>query len=130
MNLSDHFKYRPFKPKKVLLVDDERDLGWIIEKIIREAGHTFIFASTFEEGIEKFRKSRNLDIAIVDLRIENGNGLTFIRNTKTIRPKIKFVMISAYGTPEVKEKARQLGVHHFLDKPLRLERLLDIINQC
>jgi len=38
-------------------------------------------------------------------------------------------MISAYGNPEVKDKARQLGVSRFLDKPLRSEGLLEIIKQ-
>ena len=130
MKLSKYFKYGAFKAKNVLLVDDEEDLGWILRKIIQEAGHRLIYASTLKEGMEKFKKSKNLDIAIIDLRLENENGLVFIKKAKMakINTKVKFIMISAFGTPNLKDKARQLGVRHFLDKPLKAERLLNIIN--
>lgn len=132
MRLRKYFEYGAFKAKNVLLVDDEEDLGWILKKIIREAGHRIIYASTLKEGIEKFKKSKNLDIAIIDLRLENENGLVFIKKAKMIKvhKKIKFIMISAFGTPKTKDKARQLGVRHFLDKPLKAETLLNIINHA
>jgi len=130
MNLRKYFKYGAFKAKNVLLVDDEEDLGWILKKIIREAGHRLICASTLKEGLEKFKKSRNLDIAIIDLRLENENGLVLIKKAKMakINTKVKFIMISAFGTSKSKDKARHLGVRHFLDKPLKAEKLLEIIN--
>jgi len=128
MTLRNYFKYRAFKAKNVLLVDDEEDLGWILRKIVRDAGHRLIFASTLKEGIEKFKKSKNLDIAIIDLRLENESGLIFVKKAKMINDKVEFVMISAFGTPNIKDKARRLGVRHFLDKPLKPEKLLNIIS--
>jgi len=115
--------------KKVLLVDDEVDLGWILKEIIQDAGHRLIYASTVKEGIQKFKKSKNLDIAIIDSRLGNEDGLTFIRKAKMINEKVNLMMMSAFGTPDVKNKAQRLGVRHFLDKPLKIERLLDIVNQ-
>ena len=131
MRLSEYFKYGAFKAKNVLLVDDEEDLGWILKKIIREAGHRLIYASTLKQGMEKFKKSKNLDVAIVDLRLENENGLIFIKKAKMLRinTKVEFIMISAFGTSNSKDKARQLGVKHFLDKPLKAEKILNIINR-
>jgi len=130
MRLGKYFEYGAFKAKNVLLVDDEEDLGWILKKIIREAGHRLIYASTLKEGIGKFKKSKNLDIAIVDLRLENESGLMFIKKVKMMKThkKIKFVMISAFGNSKMRDKARQLGVKHFLDKPLKAEKLLSIIS--
>ena len=127
--LKDYFQYRPFKSKRILLIDDEEDLGWILRKIVHDAGHRLIFASTLKEGMQKFRNSKTLDMAIIDLRIGNESGLTFIRKAKTINGKVRLIMISAFGTPDVEHKARRLGAHHFLHKPLRPERLLDIINR-
>lgn len=129
MSLRDYFKYRAFKTKSVLLVDDEKDLGWILKKIIRDAGHRLICASSLKEGMEKFKKSKNLDIVIVDLRLENESGLTFIKKANMSNKKAHFIMISAFGTPKTRDKARRLGVKHFLDKPLKPEKLLSIIDQ-
>ena len=127
--LDYYFKYRPFQSKKILLVDDEEDIGWILRKIVQDAGHRLICASTLKEGIRKFKNSRSLDIAIIDLRLGHESGLTFIKKAKTVNDKVKLIMISAFGTSDVENKARRLGVHHFLHKPLKVERLLDIINR-
>ncbi len=127
--LEDYFKYRPFKSKQILLVDNEEDLGWIMRKIFHDAGHRFIWTSTAKEGMKRFKKSRNLDIAIIDLKLDEGSGLTFIKNAKMVNEKVKFIIITAFGTPNAKKRARQLGVRHFLDKPMKIETLLDIINK-
>ena len=127
--LKEYFKYRPFKSKRILLVDDEEDLGWILHKIVHDAGHRLIFAPSLKEGMQKFRNSRSLDVAIIDLRIGNESGLAFIKKAKRINENVKLIMISAFGTLDVENRARRLGVHHFLHKPLKSERLLDIINR-
>jgi len=126
--LKEYFETRPHRSKNILLVDDEKDLGWILGEVTRDAGHNLTYACTFKEGIQKFNRLKNLDMAVVDLRLENKSGLTFIKKAKTVNPRVKFVMISAFGTPEIRKKARRLGISDFLDKPLKTERLLDIIN--
>lgn len=118
------------KSYRIFLVDDEEDLGWVMNKICQDEGHRLITATTFEEGIEKFKKAKNLDIAIIDLRLGRASGLTFVKKARAINDKVKFVMISAFWTPEAKSKARCLGVRHFLDKPINVDKLLDIINEA
>lgn len=127
--LVNHLKYHPHKSREVLLVDDEKDLGWIMQEIIQEAGHRFTFASSFKEGIEKFKRTKRLDVAIIDLWLKNESGLDFIKKAKGLNKRVKLIMTSASGTPEVKDKARRLGVKHFLDKPFELDRLLEIVNR-
>jgi len=129
MKLKKYFKYPTIMQKSILLVDDEGDLGWIMKKVIKDAGHKFSYATTAKEAIKKIKSLKNLNIALVDLRIADKNGLTFIKTAKAINDKIKFIVISAFGTPNIKLKARRLGVRYFLDKPIRADRLLDIINK-
>jgi len=126
--LENHFKYCPYKSRKILLVDNERDLGWTMKKIMCDAGHKLIYASSFKEGVQKFKRLKNLDIAIIDLKLEDGDGLNFVRKARKVNGEVKFVMASAFGSPEVKVEAKQLGVCYFLDKPLEIEELLNIIN--
>ncbi len=128
MRLGDFFKYRPYKSRKILLVDDEKDMGWILKKIFQDAGHKFMFASTFNRGMQRFKNSKNLDVAIIDLKLDNEDGIKFIKEARKVNNKVKLIMISAFGNSELKNKARNVGVSHFLDKPLKPERLLDIVN--
>jgi len=126
--LNHHFKNRLYKSKTILLVDDEKDLGWSLGKIVQDSGHKFIFAHSLKVGLQKFMRSKSLDMAIVDLMLRNESGLKFIERAKEINKRVEFVMISAFGDSELKSEARQLGVQHFLDKPFKVEKLLEIIN--
>jgi len=128
MQLEEHFKRQVYSSKTVLLVDDEKDLGWILRKVFRDAGHRLLVASTVTEGIRKFRRARKLDFTIVDLRVGKDSGISFIRKAKTFKKDAKFMIITAFGTVATKTKAKHLGVRYFLDKPLRIETLLNIIN--
>lgn len=123
-----YFAHPPYKSKKVLLVDDEKDLGWIMKEIFKEAGHSLVFATSAKEGMEKFKKIRNLDTAIIDLTLGRESGLTFAKKARAINGKVQLVMISAFGSQDVEKKARRIGIHHFLHKPLKAESVLNIIN--
>lgn len=127
--LDRYFTSPPYKSKRILLVDDERDLGWTMKEIMDDAGHKLIYASSFKEGVQKFKRSKNLDIAIIDLRLKDGDGLNFVKRAREANGKVRFVMASAFGSPEVRLEARQLGVRNFLDKPLKIEELLNIVNR-
>jgi DNA-binding NtrC family response regulator len=118
------------KLKKILIVDDDKDIEWIFHKILGDKGHKVSCAVTYNEGMRKFKNSKYLDIAIVDFKLSSEkNGLMFIKNARKINNNVKFIMISAFGTPELKKKANELGVCSFLDKPMRIERLLQVINE-
>ncbi len=127
--LEAFFKYPVNISRKILLVDDDEGIAWIMKKIVKEAGHRLMTAATAKEGMGKFKRSRDLDMAIIDLRLGNDSGFTFVKKAKEVNDKVKFVMISAFGDPDIKAKAREIGVRHFLDKPLKAEKLLDIIQR-
>ena len=129
MRLEEHFERQVYSSKTILLVDDEKDLGWILRKVFRDAGHRLLIANTVAEGLQKFKRARKLDLTIVDLRVGKSSGISFIRKAKTIKKDMKFAVVTAFGTAAMRTKARRLGVRYFLDKPLKVEALLDIINQ-
>jgi len=128
MQLDNRSRYGSFKSKNILIVDDEKDLGCVLQDMMQEAGHRIIFASTFKEGLDKFRKASDLDTAIVDLRLKDRSGLTFVKEAKAMRDKVNFIMISAFATDELKDEARLRGISHFLDKPLKIEKLLEVVS--
>jgi len=127
--LKRYLKTSAFKSKRVLLVDDEEELGWIMREIFEDAGHHLIFTSTYKQGLQEFKKSKKLDMAIIDLRLGEESGLVFVKKAKELNNKVKLIMMSAFGDPDIKNQAKELGVRHFLDKPFRTERLLNIISK-
>lgn len=127
-SIDGYFKSTPFRRKRVLLVDDEREIGWILGKIICECGHKFIFAVTLQEGMQRVKEDKRIDVAIIDLRLGENSGLALIKRVKQLNDKICLIMLTAFEAGDVENKARQAGANYFLSKPLQVERLLGILN--
>ncbi|MCG2676411.1 response regulator [bacterium] len=117
------------KRTKVLIIDDERDMCWILRKVFEDVGYKVVTAHKGREGIEKARKDR-ADLAILDLKLPDMNGLEVLPTLKKINPKMSIVVITAFGTQEMKEAALDLGADHFLDKPFRVEKILKVTREA
>ena len=114
---------------KILIIDDERDMCWILRKVFEDVGYKVVTAHKGREGIEKARKD-SADLAILDLKLPDMNGLEVLPTLKKINPKMPVLVITAFGTPEMKEAALDLGAHSFIDKPFRVEKILKITREA
>ena len=65
----------------------------------------------------------------LDLKLPDGDGLRLLSCIKKINPSTAVNIISAYGTEEVRDKARKLGAYGFIDKPFSEETILRNIRE-
>lgn len=114
---------------RVLVIDDEKDMCWILRKIFEDVGYEVITAHKGQEGIEKARKD-SADLAILDLKLPDINGLEVLSALKRINPRMPVVVITAFGTPEMNEAALDLGAYSFIDKPFRVENILKVTREA
>ncbi len=113
------------KTKTILLVDDEKDLDWVIGRILSDAGYRLVTAKTGAEGIAKFREdASSIGFVLLDLRLPDMSGLKALERIKAISSQTKVLMITAFGTPECRRLARKRGALEMLDKPFRVEKIL------
>ncbi len=116
------------KRMTVLIVDDEKDMGWVIGRILRDAGYEVVNASSGTESLAKFKQhAGGIPIALLDHKLPDTSGIDLIEQMKKLSPKTKFVIITAFGTPEMKKLALQKGATEVLDKPFRVERMLKMV---
>ena len=71
---------------------------------------------TAEQAIEAV-KEHSYDIIFIDYRLPGINGLDFIERIKDIHPQAMKVLLTAYMTKDVIDRAFQMGVHDFIEKP-------------
>ena len=86
-------------------------------------GYNVEFANTKREAMSRL-KSQSPDLVFLDLKLPDGDGLKLLSCIKKINPGTTVNIISAYGTEEVREEARKLGVFGFIDKPFTEEDIL------
>jgi DNA-binding response OmpR family regulator len=119
------------KSRRVLIVEDEADLAHLTARILRENKIKVIVKTTGREAIRYLETSETpVDVLILDLRLPDVNGLEVIKRCRALdKPLdgVKIAVVSAFGSVEVRNKALKLGADGFFDKPIKIEVLLDFV---
>jgi DNA-binding response OmpR family regulator len=113
---------------KILIVEDERDACKLISDILEEEGFLVDRSYKGESAIKKIKRKK-YDLVIVDHKLPGISGLEFLEEANKITPKLRVMMISAYGNKDVKAKAKELGAVKFLDKPYYAKKLVRIVKK-
>lgn len=117
-----------YSRKKILIVDDENLIRWSLCMTLQGEDYDVHLADSAEAAMDLARKL-DFDLIITDYRLKNENGLTFARRIREISPRTKVFMLTAYGTDELRERARELGVDAFIDKPFDVSFLTREVNK-
>ena len=102
----------PTQTKHVLLVDDEQKLLKSISQRMKILGFTPHMASNGLEALEIARK-QNIDLAIVDLKMPDMDGLVVITKLKEIDPHLKTVLLTGHGNEKVRQATESLNSAYF-----------------
>lgn len=112
---------------KILLVEDDIYMNRIIKNYMESEGYEIDTALSYKSALKNiYDGSIKYDVLIVDFRLgdENGKtGLDFHDKARKKIPELKTIMISAFGSYQLKKDAFKKGIDKFLDKPFFLEDL-------
>jgi len=115
--------------KRILIVDDEPAFLLGINRIMKPTGALLDLTDNREEAEELLAKT-TYDIVITDLRltgVQSEDGWDIIRGAQERNPKTPCILITGYGSPDVREKALGLGVAYYFEKPVPPEDLLQAV---
>ncbi len=115
--------------RKVLVVDDDRDLLRLIAIRIEAAGHTVAQAESAEQALSSIALDRP-DLVITDLRMAGMDGLALFDAIHVRAPTLPVVILTAHGTIPEAVAATRRGVFGFLTKPFEPAILLDTIAEA
>ncbi len=104
------------------MVDNDKDMCWLIASILREEGYSVDNAYDGESALLKINQ-HHYEILVLDYKLSGLSGLSILENARRISPSNETIMISAFGNESVRAKAKELGAYAFLDKPFNIDRL-------
>lgn len=84
--------------KNILIVDDEEDIRSLYESEFETEGYKAYSVSTGTEAMEFLDKNQNLDLVILDIKMNDMDGLQVLENIRTITDKVPVILNSAYST--------------------------------
>ena len=116
--------------KSILVVDDDASMLRSLNKVLRNEGAAVTCADWAGEAIEVLTRRRSrTDLVITDLRMPFLTGTTLLYAIHEIFPLLPVIVLTAFGSPEVKAVCREQGAAAFLEKPLDTAHLLEVIQR-
>ena len=111
LNLTD------FQDKSLLILDDDDPLRGRLSRAMEKKGFAVREAKSVSEGLEIVRKSPP-NFAVVDLRLEDGNGLDVIKELSKKKSDCRIVMLTGYGNLPTAVAAVKAGAIDYIAKPV------------
>ncbi len=110
--------------KKILLVEDDPNLGILLQEYLELKGKfEVILAKDGDEGLKTFHKD-TFDLCILDVMMPKKDGFTLAKDIRKINPTIPIIFATAKGMMEDKAEAFTLGGDDYITKPFHIEELL------
>jgi CheY-like chemotaxis protein len=115
-------------PKQVLIVDDEETLTWSLAKSLSHDRETYEVTTVNDgETALKVFDEQGFDVVVLDIRLPGISGLDVLVTIKEKKPATKVIMMTAYGSINVKEKAKARGSLFYIEKPFEIEQMRGLI---
>lgn len=100
----------------LLLVDDDEPFLRRLERAMEKRGFTVSAVGSVAEGIIKAQSDPSA-YAVIDLRLEDGNGLDVVERLRERRPDCRIVVLTGYGAIATAVAAVKIGATDYLSKP-------------
>ena len=110
---------------KILIIDDEKDICFLISEILKDEDYNTTSALNSEEALNKFKQNKP-DLIILDVWLSNSklDGIELLQEFKKIDSKIPIIIISGHGTVDLAVKSIKNGAYDFLEKPFNSDKLI------
>ncbi len=103
-------------------------LVWVVGKYLTKAGYAITTCADGAEAINLL-ESREVDCVVTDIKMPNVNGVALVEWLRRNRPGTKVVVMTAFGSPFVRELVLGKGAMLYLEKPVDPQLLVDVISR-
>jgi two-component system nitrogen regulation response regulator GlnG len=110
----------------LLVVDDEPNVLYTLEKSLRSDTLEVVTASTAKLAIDLVQRCRP-DVVILDMRLSDMSGLEAFDCIRQLDPRLPVIFITAYATTETAIEAMKRGAFEYLLKPVDCQQLREVV---
>ena len=118
----------PERPR-VLVVDDDAALRFTLGEILESAGLEAVLVGDGLAGLARLREER-FDLVLSDLRMPRMDGMQLLRESRTLEPPPRVILITAHGSERHAVEAMKAGAWDYFRKPFELEELLAVVGRA
>lgn len=114
--------------KKILIVDDEKNIRIALKQCFKGENYKVEMANDGEEAIEKLKNDR-YDLILMDYQMPNKNGLEVLEDIRKNNIETRVIIMTAYGTVDIAVDSMKLGAVDFISKPFTIAKVKDVVRE-
>lgn len=107
---------------RLLIVDDDIVLGERLARVLEKRGYVPMVASSIQEA-QAVIEGERIDYAVLDLKLDDGYGLSLLAVLKARHPEARVIMLTGYGNIATAVAAIKHGAVDYLSKPTDAESI-------
>ena len=112
----------------VLVCDDEESVQAAI-RLVLEQDYDLVFASDGEDALRQFQ-ARPADLVLLDLKMPKKDGLEVLQELMGRQPPPRVLMLTAYQSVELAQRATRYGALDYIPKPFTREQLRQAVERA
>jgi len=113
---------------RVLIIEDDEEMRSLLKDFLAEEGFETDSVSNGHDALGILVK-KPFDLVVTDIRMPGLTGLDILPRIRKIQPGVSIIMITAFGSEEVRRKAYERGATLYLEKPIHFHKLRQLIHQ-
>ncbi len=134
ISLTDHFinEHQTQQKYKILVAEDNEVNRMVIGRILDRKGHAHKLVENGEELLKALLEEK-FDLVITDMHMPVVSGIEaykLYRFAHASEEQIPFIMLTANATMEARRECREIGIKHFLTKPVSTQKLVESISHA
>jgi CheY-like chemotaxis protein len=115
--------------KTILVVEDEESNYDLIEILLKKTGAEVVHAENGMEALARIKENQNINLVLMDLRMPVMNGFEATKTIRKTNPKLPVIALTALAVKGDEARARQAGCTDYISKPIRKEKLYEVIGR-
>ena len=116
------------KKSKILVVDDNTKILYSFRTFLEKEGYINISAEQGCAALDLISTEKP-SLVFLDISLPDINGMDILRQIKQKIPSLPVIIVSGHNSEENRNQARSLGASDFLEKPLSLTRIREILGK-
>ena len=121
----------PCGTERILFVDDEEMLANMVERMLAQLGYSVLTQTSSTEALNVFRnRPFHFDLVVTDYTMPQMTGADLAREILAVRSDIPIILCTGFSERISEEKAREIGIKHYVMKPLNRRNLAAIVREA
>ena len=116
----------------MLIVDDEPLIRWSLSEALEDRGFDVRVAPDGQAALSALSEgaANKPDVVLLDYLLPDSNGLSLFEKIRDLMPDGRVILMTAYGSPEVIDRALTLGAYRVVTKPFDLTDIASVIRHA